>query len=226
MECACSIWNIKVPYLTVDLTQPLSTIAPGLEGDALTVLVRTETPLSGRRVAELARKGSHTSMTRVLERLATHGLVISQPVGRAVLYTLNREHVLASAVLAAVDAGSTLRKRLTACIERWEVQPLHVSLYGSVARTEADSESDIDVLVVRPDALSQSQLEVWTSQLADLERLVFDWSGNHLSWFETATADLLRASKTDEPIFDSWRADSIPLIGPPLLVLIRRQTAS
>ncbi|WP_353951721.1 nucleotidyltransferase domain-containing protein [Knoellia sp. S7-12] len=206
----------------MDLSHPLSSIAPSLEAEALTVLARTATPLTGRRVAELARRGSHVRLSNALDRLAQQGLVEVEPAGRAKLYRLNREHLLVPAITAALDATIELRARLGEHISGWRVQAVHASLYGSMARGEAGPESDIDVLVVRSSRLSLKDAETWSGQLTHLESDVWRWSGNTLSWFETTIADLKRSAAANEPIFASWREDSIHLAGEPLTPMLRR----
>ena len=194
----------------VDLTLPLSTIAPSLEAEALTVLARTEQPLTGRQVAALARRGSHTAIRLVLERLREDGLVEMASAGRAYTYKLNREHLLADAVLLAVSARERLLVRLRNSIQDWQVPAEHASLFGSLARGEAHSGSDIDILVVRPPGeLGESRM--WQDQLQALEAQVLSWTGNPLSWFETDRSTLHEASS--EPVMDSWRRDAVHLAG-------------
>ncbi|MFT3859780.1 nucleotidyltransferase domain-containing protein [Micropruina sp.] len=112
-------------------------------------MARTEGALPGRRVAELAG-ANHTSTLRALIRLVTEGVVLVEPAGRANLHRLNRSHVLAPLILAAVDATAAVQRGLTAQINDWMIRCLHAALYGSLARGEAGPQSDIDVLVVRP----------------------------------------------------------------------------
>jgi hypothetical protein len=89
----------------MDLSLPLATVAPSLDAEVLTVLARTTAPLSGRRVGALARRGSHQGVQRVLNRLVEHGLVLAEPASPAILYRLNRDHVLAEPLLRRVTAG-------------------------------------------------------------------------------------------------------------------------
>ena len=42
----------------MDLTDPMQSVIPSAHGAVLSVLARTDEPLSGRRVAELTRPGS------------------------------------------------------------------------------------------------------------------------------------------------------------------------
>lgn len=205
----------------MDLSAPLASIVPSLDAEALTVLARTTEPLTGARVAALARRGSRPGVQATLERLARHGLVDRQPAGRATLYSLNREHLLAGAVETAVAAREVLLERLRERIAGWEVSCVHASLFGSVARGEATPESDIDILVVRADE-DPGDTEGWVGQLAGLETEVHRWTGNSLSWFEITPAGLARAVSDGEPVVESWRADSIQLAGARLGTLLAK----
>lgn len=207
----------------MDLSAPLATLLPAADAGALAVLAETEAPLTGRRIAELAGEHSHPSTLRALNRLVGQGLVLVEPAGRANLYRLNRHHVLAPAVLNMANARATVVAQLVDALHAWRVRCLHASLYGSVARGDADASSDIDVLLVRPEQLTEDEQQVWDRQLADLETVVHAWTGNHLSWLETTVPDLVRAQAAGEPIFESWRDDAIRLVGRPLNTLLRAE---
>lgn len=203
----------------MDLTQPLSSIAPSLDGDTLTVLARTAAPLTGRGVASLVRRGSQPRIQAILDRLVSEGLVDAQPAGSSVLYALNREHLLAEPVVAAATARETLLDRMQARIGTWAVPPLHVSLFGSLARATAGTGSDVDLLVVRPDNVEPTG-QRWAAQLSELEGLVLRWTGNHLSWFETTRDGLVAAVAEGEPVVTSWRSDAVHLFGARLARLL------
>jgi len=210
----------------MDLAQPLSSLIPSLEGEALTVLARTEQPLTGRQVAGLARRGTHPAVQKVLDRLVRQGVVDVQPAGRARLYQLNRDHLLTPSVIAGVTARETLLRRLRQAIECWQLPCTHASMFGSLVRGEADAESDLDVLVVRPASLSGDDA-VWQQQLHALEHSVLRWTGNRLSWFETTEADLARGlAGEEEPLIAAWRHDALQLAGEPLRQLLARVSAT
>jgi hypothetical protein len=203
----------------MDLAQPLSSLIPSIDADVLTVLARTEAPLTGRNVSGLVRRGSQPRVQAVLDRLVAHGIVLAQPAGAAVLYTLNRDHLLAEPLVAAVTARETLLARLREHIEDWSISPTHTSVFGSAARGEAGPESDLDLLVVRPDDVDGDD-PTWAAQLADLEGWVTTWTGNQLAWFETDRAGLARATSDGEPLLDSLRIDGVHLTGLPIGRLI------
>lgn len=201
------------------LSQPLSSISPSLDADVLTVLTRTNAPLTGRGIVSLARRGSQQGIQAILDRLVDEGLVDAQPAGKAVLYTLNYDHLLAELLVAIASTRETLLDRIRAGVSSWPIPALHVSLFGSMARGEAGPGSDIDLLVVRGEDVNADGAG-WAVQLVELEERVRRWTGNPLSWFEITQAGLAAAVRDGEPVVESWRADSVHLAGTRLAQLL------
>src|SRR5665811_739495 len=135
----------------MDVSNPMSCVVPSAHGPVLAVLAGTTTPLTGRRVAELAQpRVSQPRVARILRELTAAGLVERTPAGSSSLFVLNREHLAAG----AVEILATLRQQLWARIAEhartWSHRPLAVVVYGSAARGDGNIDSDIDLLVVRP----------------------------------------------------------------------------
>jgi len=127
---------------------------------------------SARDIARRARV-AHTTASRVLRGLAAARLVERQRAGRADLYRLNEQHVLAGQMRALFESEGAVRERLIDYL-RSEL-PRRVGraegayLFGSVRRRATRPTSDIDVGVVgseRPEA----ELEQPLSELADRVR--------------------------------------------------------
>jgi predicted nucleotidyltransferase len=196
----------------VDLSSPLCSLIPSLDSAVLEVLAGTESALSATQIARLAGRGSRQGQALALDRLVAHGLVIAEPANRGFLYRLNREHVLASAVLIAAQARSTVIERLRTALGGFGPPPLHASLFGSFVRRDAGPDSDIDLLVVEPDDAGED----WFDQLHDLADWVTSWTGNRLEFLVFTLADLRRIVGVGEPIVESWRADAITLRGQPI----------
>ena len=136
----------------MDLSHPLNTLAPGLEGAVLEVLARVKEPLSGREVRRrLSREASQAGVQKALDRLCAAGLVTQRPKGRAILNELNRAHALAPFVVDLVEMGDTMPARIAGAIRPQLEGASKALLFGSVARWQADSESDIDLILVWPD---------------------------------------------------------------------------
>ena len=92
------------------------------------------------------------------------------------MYTLNRDHVLADGVISMAAAMARLRQRLRDRLAGWDVPCVHASLFGSAARGDGETHSDIDVLVVRPADVAGDD-PTWQGQLAQLEEDVARWTG-------------------------------------------------
>lgn len=197
---------------SVDLTSPLSSLAPSLDSAVLEVLVRTESGLSASRIAQLARRGSRQGLTLALDRLVDHGLVLAQPANRGHLYTFNREHVLADSVVAATRSRSVLVSRLSAAVAQLTPPPVSAAVFGSLARQRAGPDSDIDLLLVLPAGHDPLQA-AWQDALHDLERQVLAWSGNRLECLVLTVDALVRAAAAGEPLVQSLLDEAVVVHG-------------
>jgi DNA-binding transcriptional ArsR family regulator len=202
----------------MDFSRPYRAAIPGTEGDVLRVLAGSARPFTGREIARLA-ESTHTTVQRSLDRLVDHGLVNRAPAGRAALYTLNRDHLAATPVEALVTMRATLLERLGGALSRWEPQPIHASVFGSAARSDGDTASDIDLVVVRPDSVTSDD-PTWREQVDDLAFQVNRWTGNHLATLELTQSDLESMQRNRPAIVDELRSDAITLIGPDVRTLL------
>ncbi|HEU5061793.1 MAG TPA: nucleotidyltransferase domain-containing protein [Solirubrobacterales bacterium] len=178
----------------------------------LSVLAGTTRPMTGREVARLLGRRSHSGVLDVLNRLAEQGVVDREEAGRAFLFTLNREHLAAPAVELLANLRSELLERLRSTIGSWDIAPVHVSLFGSAARGEGDASSDIDLFIVRPMKV-ESEDTRWREQLDLLARQVQRWTGNRAGIAEVGKEAISRLRKERPPILDELRADAITLAG-------------
>lgn len=174
--------------------------------------------LTGRRVQELAGR-SYAQVRDVLNRLVAHGLVDAEPHGSTVAYSFNREHVLASAIESASGAGGEVERRLRAALEAWEPPPIAAVLFGSFARREGGPESDIDVLLIRPDDIAEGD-DAWTEERHDLARHLERWTGNHAQIVELTSDELDSAIERADDLIAAVRRDGYVLVGPKLRALL------
>lgn len=194
------------------MSKPSTAVAPGVDSDVLIVLAGSTRPRTGRAIAKLAGR-SPTGVQAVLDRLVGHGLVEREDAGRAALYTLNREHILFPIVELMAAARTTLFDRLRSTVESWQKPALHASLFGSTARGDGDTESDIDLFIVRPANLDPED-PVWRGQLEDLTVAVRSWTGNHAGISEVAEDDLSRLVDEQPPVVRDLKEDAVHLAGP------------
>lgn len=204
----------------MDLSRPWAPIRSPLDMEVVVVLRGTTRPLTGREVARLVRAGSQPAVNAALRRLAEEGVVRAEEAGNAYLYTLNREHITAPALELLADVRAALERRLSAEIDAWEIAPTHVSIFGSAARGDGDTRSDIDIFVVRPADVPEDD-PTWRGQLDLLSDHVRDWTGNHAALSEVSTADVRRLRRERPPVVEELRRDAITLAGPTPSELLR-----
>mgnify|MGYP001157631094 FL=1 len=97
----------------MNLTSPLDSLVPSMEGVVLEVLAGTHSALGPTRIHELGHRGSRAGISLALGRLVDQGLVLAEPTNYGHTYRLNWDHVLAPAVLVAVGAREEFLRRLT-----------------------------------------------------------------------------------------------------------------
>lgn len=197
----------------IDVARPYTVFTSPLDLEVLFVLRRTTRSLTGRDIARLVDGRSPSGVQKALRRLVAHGLVHAEEAGRALLYTLNRDHLAAPALEIVAEMRVELERRLRAEIEEWEIMPAHASIFGSAARGNGDTESDIDLFVVRRQDVEESDAR-WRTQLDQLAADVYRWTGNHLAISEVGERELTRLRREQPPVVDALRKDAITLAGP------------
>lgn len=184
----------------------------------LRVLIGTDAPLGVREVARVAGVSANRA-SQVLSDLAEHGLVLVEEHGAGRLCRFNRAHLAADSLVALVELRGRMIEFLRHEIQTWSPRVVHASLFGSAARGDGGTSSDLDLLVVRAD--HQADDEAWEEQLFVSGERVLAATGNRAAWFVTTPAELRRALEAGEPIIGEWRRDAIHLAGRRLEPLLR-----
>jgi len=166
----------------VDFVRPISSVIPGVQGRALAVLAETTAELNLRTLARLAGV-SVAQMSRVLPELVELGLVDRREVPPSSLFRLNRGHVASRAVLALGSVRQTVLGEIGSIALGLPEVPRSVIVFGSFARGEADAESDIDVVVVRPSSVA-AEAEKWEHSVHQLRDRVRTITGNRVEVLE------------------------------------------
>ena len=196
------------------LAAPYSTILSPAEGAVLSVLSGTDRPLSGREVARIGAQPRST-VARVLHMLVEQGVVDAREAGAAaaMLYVLNREHLAAEPLTALVTLRQRLFDRIRAEFDTWAVRPHHASLFGSAARGDGNSRSDIDLFLVRPKGVPADDPR-WRDQLDLLVRRIERWTGNRVGLAEVSLGDVARLARDRPSVVGELTRDAITLCGP------------
>lgn len=197
----------------MDLSDPFAVVLSQTEGRVLSVLAGTTKPLSGREVGRIAEVSPHT-VWRLLKRLADHGLVREDTAGGSTfVYTLNRDHLAAEPVVTLLRLRSALFEAVKGHVAGWQIQPTHASIFGSAARGDGDTSSDIDIFIVRPVGVGEDG-EQWRSQIDDLSNAVLRWTGNHAGVIEIPEGDISRLKKGRPPVLTDLEHDAVVVAGP------------
>lgn len=191
--------------------KPYESLFPGVESSVLRVLAESGVPRSTREIARMAGK-SHPAVGAVLSRFENQGLVRVQRTTSSHLFTLNQHHVASPAVMLLAGLRTELFDRVRRSVGSWDPPPVHVSVFGSAARGDGDEQSDIDLLVVRPDRVPEGD-SVWQGQIDDLALDIHEWTGNHAGISDISADELGKASDRHAPILEAIQSDGITLFG-------------
>lgn len=204
----------------MNLGHPISSITSPLAGRVLEVVSGTTRPLAGREIHKIVGEGSNSGVWKVLNRLEEQGILLADRRSHATYYVANRDHLAWPSIEAIVRLRGELTARLTAEIDGWSIAPLHASIFGSTARGDGDVDSDVDLLLVRPEDLAPNAVEDWERQLASVRDAVRRWTGNLCQTFVATPSRLAEHVRANDPLVRGWLDDEILLAGAPIAELI------
>ena len=198
--------------------EPTDIVLPRATAAVFRVLVGADASFSIRQLARVAGVSAPRAV-EIVNHASERGLILVEQAGRSRMCRFNREHLAAGAVIELVAIRERMLRAIEDEIASWSIAPLHASLFGSVARAEGDTNSDLDLLLVRPKGEPE---EDWEEQKYTSGIRLRAKIGNHVSWFDISMTELKRAMRGSEPIIAEWKQDSIALAGPPLWDLFRQ----
>ncbi|HWE88045.1 MAG TPA: nucleotidyltransferase domain-containing protein [Pseudonocardiaceae bacterium] len=123
----------------------------------------------------------------MLQRLTQQGTVRSERVGSTFAYRLNRDHLAAEHIIGLARLQETFLARLENRLRSWEVPPVYAAVFGSAARGSMTADSDLDLLLIRPESVADGR---WEKQVNELVADVTRWTGNDARTLEFAAAEL------------------------------------
>lgn len=130
--------------------------------------------------------------------------------GGAHLYCLNREHIAARWIEGLATLPEQVIERLRAIIAEWDEAASLAFLFGSAARRQASSTSDVDILVVRRRA-HDADSYAWRSQLVALQQAATGLTGNDARVLEIGEEDV--GGGRVEPVLEDILREGVPLLG-------------
>jgi predicted nucleotidyltransferase len=199
----------------VDYRHPIEALIPDAQGRILAALTRTDAELTLRGLAQLAEV-SPTHVSRVMPRLVELGVVYRRDIGGTALFRLVDASLAARWLRALAGAREQLVAELRASTEILQPRPYNVTLFGSLARGDADAHSDLDLLVVAPGDPDDSQ---WRSSLTVWQAHVAEVAGNPVNLIEVDHADAVRQLRAPRGIWRAALNEGLRLAGEPLAEL-------
>ncbi|WP_026466903.1 nucleotidyltransferase domain-containing protein [Amycolatopsis alba] len=193
----------------MDLSRPLMTVTPTLDGDVLAVLANHDGIFTTGQLHRLLTRHSEEGIRKVLRRLTKQGVVLSDRVGNAFAYRLNRDHLAAEHIIGLAQLQKTLLERIEDRLESWEILPVYAAVFGSAARGGMAEDSDVDLLLIRPDDADDDR---WETQVHELAVEVTRWTGNDARPLEFAEAELADRAY-DEAVLRDVARDGLTVAG-------------
>lgn len=179
--------------------QPFGGLLPGARGAVLSVLLRTDAPITGRQVHSLVSDDfSLWSVQEALKTLAQLGIIETQTIGRAGVHTVNDDHFAVAHLRALSDPLAALRSVIA---EHVNDSVEAVVVFGSVARGEATETSDVDLAVIGASN--------WQGK-TDLEDAVRSRLGNDCDVLVFTTEQF---TKSTEPVVADILNEGVALVG-------------
>jgi predicted nucleotidyltransferase len=201
----------------MDFLRPVEAIVPGAQGRVLAVVAETTAELNLRTISELSGV-SQAQVSRVLPGLVRLGVLERREVPPASLFRFVPEHIASRAIMALARAADTVLADLGRVAAALPVAPVSVVVFGSFARREADAESDIDILVVRPHEVGEDD-EQWAESMEQLATHGRRLTGNSLEVLEVADDDVASLLESRRPLWVDIRRDGRLVYGASIVEL-------
>jgi hypothetical protein len=201
----------------MDFVRPVEAIVPGVQGRVLSVLAETTADLNMRTIARLADV-SLAQASRVLARLVDLGVVERHDVPPSSLFRLVRQHVAVGPLLALASGRDALIGEMGRIALGLPVAPMSAIVFGSFARGEADIESDVDTVLVRPSGVDESD-ELWSESVEQWRASVHRASGNRVEVLEVASGEVAALLNSRRQVWRDIRRDGLVVHGVSLVEL-------
>ncbi len=89
----------------------------------------------------------------------------------------------------------------------WDNPPTRARLFGSTARADGDTSSDVDILIIHRDLAAPLE-----SEMESLRAAVRRWTGNHAQLVTVSESTWTQMTRDADPLVGSLRRDGIDLL--------------
>lgn len=155
--------------MAVLLPHPLSGLFADSRARVLDVMLASDGPLSGREVASRAEIAP-TTANEALEALYEAGLAQVKPKGRSYIWSITEEHALVRMLRAwTADVDAEARRIVE---ETLGEMPAALVVFGSTARADDRTGSDVDLLLIAADIARRRMYRERAASIARRLRLL------------------------------------------------------
>lgn len=184
----------------MDFVRPVEAVIPGVQGRVLAVLAETTAELNLRTIARLSGV-SVAQASRVLPRLVELGIAERREIPPSSLFRLVPEHIAAGPLVALARGRDGVIEEMGRVAAVLPVVPVSVIAFGSFARGEADTESDIDAVFIRPAGLDESD-DAWADSIEQWRTQIRRATGNPVEVLEIGFEEVGARLRSERPV---WR---------------------
>lgn len=195
----------------MDYTHPLESVFPGAQSRVLAVLARVDVEFSLRTLARVAQV-SPAQVSRIMPPLVELGLVQRRDISPLAMFRMIRTHVASQAVIALLDSRATVLRHLGSLAETTNLPAASIIVFGSFARRESEIQSDIDIVIVRPDDMDEDS-RVWVDPILRWQEEASCLSGNEIQILEYTRTEVHQRLNSDVPLWDNILQDGIVVFG-------------
>ena len=197
--------------VVMDFVRPIEAVIPGVPGRVLAVLAETTAELNLRTIARLSGV-SHAQVSRVLPGLVELGLIERREAPPSSLFRLVPEHIAAGPLITLARGRDGVVEEMERVAAVLPIVPVSVIVFGSFARGEADAESDIDAVFVRPGGVDESD-EPWTDSVELWRSRIHRVSGNLVEVLEVGSEEIGARLSSRQPVWHDIHRDGLVVHG-------------
>jgi predicted nucleotidyltransferase len=204
----------------MDIGHPTLGLLAEPSGSILAALARSADGFSGRKIERLIDATSHSAVRRALAQLVEVGLVRTTEAGKAILYSLNRAHVLWGPLELMLESNDRIQEAVAKLAKQLGGPNVSLSFFGSVARGSATSTSDVDIALILPNGTNQVERDRLIDAIHERINLM---TGNTAQVFDVTRDELTQMVRNEDPLVHSWRDDAITVTGPSLRRMLNEE---